>query len=69
MNEPNGETIPFETATRICSDLRREKGVKLFSQCWGCMRFSKGDPMKMCFSDKSDNRGCSKVNEAYGRQQ
>ena len=58
--------IPRDEAAKLCSEIRSEKGVRLFSQCWGCMRFSKGDPQKMCYSNKPDNRGCGLVNKRYG---
>lgn len=64
MKKGLAEPIPADEAARICSEIR-EKGVRLFSQCWGCMRFSKGDTAKMCFSSKPDNRGCGLVNKRY----
>ena len=57
--------IPRDEAAKLCSEIRSEKGVRLFSQCWGCMRFSKADPQKMCYSNKPDNRGCGLVNKRY----
>jgi hypothetical protein len=57
--------IPKDEAMKLCSEIRKEKGIKLFSQCWGCMRFSKGDSEKMCFNSKPDNRGCRLVNKQY----
>jgi len=62
---PSGEPIPKDEAAKLCSEIRNEKGVRLFSQCWGCLRFSKGDAAKMCFSSKPDNRGCGLVNKRY----
>jgi uncharacterized protein (DUF779 family) len=59
------EPIPKDEAAKLCSEIRKEKGVRLFSQCWGCMRFSKGDQAKMCYSSKPDNRGCGLVNKRY----
>ncbi len=59
------EPIPKEEAKKLCSEIRAEKGVRIFSQCWGCLRFSKGDTTKMCFSNKPDNRGCNLVNKRY----
>ena len=67
MKNQSGAAIPFDVATKLCSDYRTEKGVKMFSQCWGCVRFSKGDPTKMCFYNNADNRGCGKVNEKYDK--
>jgi hypothetical protein len=59
------DDISGDLAFRLCSELRKEKGVRLFSQCWGCLRFSKGDPGKMCFSSGRGNRGCRLVNKRY----
>ena len=68
MTDNSGEAIPRDIAFGLCSEVRKEKGVKLFTQCWGCVRFSKGDPAKMCFSSNPDNRGCKQVNERYDSQ-
>jgi hypothetical protein len=65
---PNEKPIPEEIARKICRDIREEKGVKLFSQCWGCVRFSKGDPKKMCFYKPPDFRGCNIVNKRYDKE-
>lgn len=54
-------------AFQLCEEIRKEKGVKLFSQCWGCVKFSKNDPDKMCFNG-TDNRGCKWVNERYDKR-
>jgi uncharacterized protein (DUF779 family) len=68
MKSDSGETIPCDVALQLCSEIRQEKGVKMFSQCWGCVRFSKGDPAKMCFSSRADNRGCGIINKRYDKQ-
>jgi recombinational DNA repair protein RecR len=65
MNGGSGEAIPEVVALQLCSEIRNEKKIKLFTQCWGCVKFSKGDPAKMCFSSQTDNRGCSIVNKRY----
>ena len=65
MKKDSEKIIPQDEAIKLCSEIRNEKGVRLFSQCWGCLRFSKGDLMKMCFSSRPDNRGCSLVNKRY----
>ncbi len=58
--------IPFETAIELCREYRDKHRVRLFSQCWGCIKFSK-EPTKMCFSNTLENRGCKFVNELYDR--
>jgi len=64
MNE-----IPREIALRLCAEIRQENRGKRFSvarmQCWGCTRYAKGDPDKMCFSNRDGNRGCNLVNKRY----
>ena len=65
MSGSFGEAIPEDVALQVCSEIRAEKKVKLFTQCWGCVKFSKGDPAKMCFSSQLDNRGCGIVNKRY----
>ena len=57
--------IPHEVALQLCAEIRREKEHKLFSQCWGCVKFSKGEVAKMCVSSRPDYRGCNLVNERY----
>jgi len=64
----NAQAIPKEVAFQLCEEIRKEKGVRLFSQCWGCVKFSKNDPAKMCFYDPSDNRGCKLVNARYDQR-
>jgi len=46
-----------------CKKYREEHKVRLFSQCWGCLKYSKDDPEKMCFFKLPDNDGCKFVNE------
>jgi len=61
------QAIPRDVAFQLCEEIRKEKGVKLFSQCWGCVKFSKNDPDKMCFSGP-DYRGCKWVNDRYDKR-
>jgi len=61
------EGIPRDTAIRLCNEIRLKKEHKLFSQCWGCVKFSKGIFDKMCAAGKPDNRGCALVNARYDR--
>jgi hypothetical protein len=61
----SSEAIPEDIALKLCAEARQEKGVKVLSQCWGCVKFSKGDPVKMCFSSRPDNRGCGIINKRY----
>ncbi|PKO22729.1 MAG: hypothetical protein CVU38_07820 [Chloroflexi bacterium HGW-Chloroflexi-1] len=45
-------SVPRDIALKLCADIRQEGRRKWFSvaagQCWGCAKFSKGDPAKMC---------------------
>ena len=45
------EPIQREEAIRLCTEIRAVKARRLFTQCWGCVRFSRGDPAKMCFAN------------------
>jgi hypothetical protein len=56
-----------EVAFQLCTEIRREKEHKWFSQCWGCVKASKGDFAKMCASSRPDYRGCNLVNERYDK--
>jgi hypothetical protein len=58
-------SIPLEKAVELCKAHRDKHGVRMFSQCWGCVRFSKGVPEKMCFYKPANNDGCKFVNELF----
>ncbi len=58
-------SIPLEKAYELCKAHRDKHGVRLFSQCWGCVRFSKEVPEKMCFYNPPNNDGCKIVNKLY----
>jgi hypothetical protein len=58
-------TISEDMAHKICKKIRKEKPVRLFNQCWGCIKYSKEDPAKMCFYDPPKNRGCNKINKRF----
>jgi hypothetical protein len=64
--------IPKETAFQLCADIRQKYRHRWLTparwQCWGCVHFSKGDPAKMCVSNRPDYRGCNLVNARYDRQ-
>jgi hypothetical protein len=68
MEESDPErSIPKDRALELCEEIRKEKSGRPFTQCWGCVKFSKGNPDKMCLSSKPGNRGCKLVNERYDR--
>ena len=58
-------SIPLEKALELCKLHRQKHKVRIFSQCWGCMRYSKEEPSKMCFYDPPENRGCRLVNRLF----
>ena len=43
------KSIPTDEAVRLCEEVQKEKGVRIFSQCWGCLKFTKDEPLKRCF--------------------
>ena len=57
--------IPLERAYELCKAHREEKEVKMFSQCWGCAKYSKDVPEKMCFYKPPNNDGCKHVNKLF----
>ena len=67
MANTTSESIPSDLAIKLCEQIRSEKKVRLFSQCWGCLKFSKGDLDKMCFANDPNNRGCGLVNKRFER--
>jgi hypothetical protein len=58
-------SIPLEKAFELCKAHREKKGVRLFSQCWGCVRYSKEVPEKMCFYKPPSHDGCKHVNRLF----
>ncbi len=65
------DAIPKEVALQLGNEIRAENSGKRFSfawfQCWGCTKFSKGNPDKMCLGSKEGYRGCNLVNNRYDR--
>ena len=57
--------IPPRIAHELCEEVRKEKAEHLFTQCWGCVRFAKGDERKFCYNSRSDLRGCGLINRRY----
>lgn len=61
--------ISKEEALRLCAAIQTENRRKWFTpggmMCRGCVRFSKGNPAKLCFANRPDNRGCYQVNARY----
>ena len=42
------EPLSMDTAVQICNDVQAGQLIKIFTQCWDCTTFSKGDPAQMC---------------------
>ena len=60
------KSIPTDVALRLCEEVQKEKGVRIFSQCWGCLKFAKDEQLKRCFVTPSgDNRGCRFINARF----
>jgi len=57
--------IPLDKAIELCKEYRDKHTVRPFSQCWGCLSFSKRDPARMCFYHPPENRGCKFVNGLF----
>jgi len=57
--------ISLEEAMKLCKKYRDEHKVRLFSQCWGCLKYSKEESTKMCFYNPPDNHGCKFVNQLF----
>jgi hypothetical protein len=64
--EAAAEPLDRDTALGICQRVQAEVRGKPWSaawwQCWGCRRFSGGDPEKMCIAAEPGYRGCELVN-------
>ena len=59
------EALSMDTALQICSEVQASQFIKLFTQCWGCATFSKGDPSKMC----GGVAACNLVLSRYHKEQ
>jgi hypothetical protein len=63
--------IPKEVALKLCEQIREKNRRRWYSfygiWCWFCHRFAKGNPDKLCFSNRPDNRGCHQVNKRYDK--
>ena len=60
--------IPIEKAVELCREYRDKHKVRLFSQCWGCLKYSREEPTRMCFyneNDPTENRGCKFINKLF----
>jgi hypothetical protein len=53
-------SIPLETAAELCKAYRDRHGARLFTQCWGCVKYSKGVPEKLCFYNPPNNEDAKK---------
>ncbi len=64
--------IAKETALQLCDAIRQQYQGKWWTlagmQCMGCLKFSQGDPAKMCVSSRADFRGCNLVTARYKKQ-
>ena len=63
--------IPRETALRICEQIQGEHKKKIYMigeiQCKACLKSSKGDSDKMCFSSSQGNHGCVYINKRFDK--
>ena len=63
------DAIPKDVALLLCAAIRQDNRGKWYTsawfQCWGCTKFSRGDPDKMCLSNRDGNSGCRLVNKRY----
>lgn len=59
--------VPRPVAEQIGTDLQCKRRWYHLArwQCWGCMKYSQGDPGKMC----GEIVGCNLVVNAYRKQQ
>lgn len=57
------QAVPPDVAARLCREIQESRRIWLFSQCWGCVKFSKGDPRKMC----GEIVNCNLVQARYRR--
>jgi hypothetical protein len=62
-------TVPSDEAMRICAEMQADHRQHWWKvalwQCWGCVKFSKGERAKMCGAIV----GCNLVTAQYQREQ
>ena len=63
----NSNSIPIEKAIVLCKEHRKKHKIHLLSQCWGCQRYSKEDPVWMYFHNPPENRGSKFVNRLFDK--
>jgi hypothetical protein len=61
-------SLSLEQAAKLCQACLETHKPRLFSQCWGCLKYSKNNPEKMCFYKPPNNNGCRFVNKLYKSQ-
>ena len=64
----NNVSLSLEQAHELCQAHPSQNKARLFSQCWGCLKYSKNNPEKMCFFNPPDHDGCRFVNNLYTSQ-
>ncbi len=60
--------IGKDEALKLCEEIRKNKAKKLFTQCWGCVKFSHGKVDKMCLRTKDGWDGCKLINRLYEKR-
>ncbi len=60
-------SMSVEKAYAMCKAHREKNGARIFSQYWGCVRYSREVPEKMCFYKPPNNDACRHVNQMYER--
>jgi hypothetical protein len=58
-------SLSAEKAYELCKAHREKNGARTFSMCWGCVKYSKDVPEKMCFYKPPNNDACKHVNKMY----
>lgn len=57
--------IPSDVAWKLCLEIREGEANRLFTQCWGCVKFSQNNEKNLCYNSERDLRGCGLVNRLY----
>jgi hypothetical protein len=64
----NNVSLSLEQAHELCQAYTSQNKARLFSQCRGCLKYSKNNPEKMCFFNPPAHDGCRFVNNLYTSQ-
>jgi hypothetical protein len=65
MKGDSGGTIPKDVTLKLAPKFETARKPNCLRSAGACVKFSKGEHVRMCFSSRPDNRGYGLVNKRY----